>query len=150
MENGDRTLATLDHLRNQGIGIAIDDFGTGYSSMSQLKNMPVTKLKIDKSFVDDITSKGSDRAITAAMTNLAHNLNIEVIAEGVESREQVALLRQVGCHEFQGYYFSRPLTAAQVPGFLENFQQDQEKQQLISPQAPLSFNRVASAWGELT
>jgi EAL domain-containing protein (putative c-di-GMP-specific phosphodiesterase class I) len=90
--------------------------------MTQLKNMPVTKLKIDKSFVDDITTDRNDQAITAAISSLARNLQLQVIAEGVETRQQVLLLRQSGCHEFQGYHFARPLPPAQVPNFIDGFQ----------------------------
>jgi predicted signal transduction protein with EAL and GGDEF domain len=122
MQQSDRTRDLLERLHRRGIGIAIDDFGTGYSSMAQLKKMPVSKLKIDKSFVDDITSDHSDQAITTAITSLARSLRIDVIAEGVESKEQVVLLRQSGCHEFQGYHFARPMHAAQVPAFIDGFE----------------------------
>jgi diguanylate cyclase (GGDEF)-like protein len=121
MQHSGKTIALLEQLRDSGIGIAIDDFGTGYSSMTQLKNMPVTKLKIDKSFVDDITTDRNDQAITAAISSLAQNLQLRVIAEGVETSQQVLLLRQSGCHEFQGHYFARPLPAAQVPNFTDGF-----------------------------
>jgi diguanylate cyclase (GGDEF)-like protein len=121
MQRTGKTVAMLGKLRDRGLGIAIDDFGTGYSSMAQLKNMPVTKLKIDKSFVDDITTNRSDQAIAAAISGLAHNLRLNVIAEGVESGEQVTLLRQAGCDDFQGYFFARPLPASQIPKFLDAF-----------------------------
>ncbi len=123
MQHSEKTIALLERLRRHGIGIAIDDVGTGYSSMAQLKNLPVTKLKIDKSFVDEITTDSNDLAITAAMTGLANNLKIQVITEGVESSQQVLLLRQSGCHHFQGFHFSRPLLAAQVPDFIAAFRQ---------------------------
>ncbi len=122
MEHSGKTIVLLQRLRSQGVGIALDDFGTGYSSMAQLKNMPVTKIKIDKSFVDDITNSPSDLAIAAAITSLAGNLKINLIAEGVENGQQVSLLRQSGCHDFQGYHFARPLPASQVSSFIDNFQ----------------------------
>ena len=142
LQNGEKTLAMLRLLRDRGIGIAIDDFGTGYSSMSQLKNMPVTKLKIDKSFVDDIVTDSSDRAITAAMSNLAHNLNIQIIAEGVENKEQVALLRKSGCHEFQGYHFSRPLHENHLAGFIEQFNRNMPN---VKIDKPLALVRVVGS-----
>ena len=123
MQPGDRTLAVLEHLHAHGIGIVIDDFGTGYSSMAQLKNIPVSKIKIDKSFVNDITTDRSDQAITATIVSLAHNLDIQVVAEGVETADQVLKLRQAGCHDFQGYYFTRPLPAAHALEFMRRFRQ---------------------------
>jgi diguanylate cyclase (GGDEF)-like protein len=125
MQHSDKTRDLLERLHAAGIGIAIDDFGTGYSSMAQLKNMPVTKLKIDKSFIDDIATDHSDQAITTAMTSLARSLKIHVIAEGVESKEQVVMLQESGCHDFQGYHFARPMPAAQVPAFIDSFQRQQ-------------------------
>ncbi len=147
MQNGDKTLALLERLHQRGIGIAIDDFGTGYSSMAQLKNMPVTKLKIDKSFVDDINTDADDRAITAAMASLAHNLRIQVIAEGVETSAQVERLRKAGCHNFQGYYFSRPLPATQVPDFIVDFQQQQGLNAKSAPKQGSQPETVISQWG---
>ena len=128
MQNSDKTLSVLRGLRRSGIGIAIDDFGTGYSSMAQLKNMPVTKLKIDKSFIDDITTDRDDLAITTAMTSLANNLRIQVITEGVESQAQVDLLRQSGCHNFQGYLFARAMPAANIAAFIDGFRQQHQTQ----------------------
>lgn len=125
MQHSEKTIALLERLRKHGIGIAIDDFGTGYSSMAQLKNLPVTKLKIDKSFVDEIATDRNDLAITAAMTGLANNLRIHVITEGVENSEQVLLLRQSGCHSFQGFHFARPMPAAQIADFISGFQLQQ-------------------------
>lgn len=121
MQHSERSKLLLEQLHDLGIGIAIDDFGTGYSSMAQLKHLPVTKLKIDKSFVDDITSNRSDLAITSAITSLARNLGIDLIAEGVENEKQLLLLRETGCHVFQGFHFSRPLPPASVPQFLAEF-----------------------------
>ena len=126
MQHSGKARAMLENLHAYGIGIAIDDFGTGYSSMAQLKNMPVSRLKIDKSFVDDIISDKSDQAITAAISSLAHSLHIETIAEGVENLEQVMMLRRAGCHEFQGYHFSRPLPASKVSDFISGFGLEQE------------------------
>lgn len=124
MRNGGRSLELLEALQQCGIRSAMDYFGAGYSSMAQLKNMPVSKLKIDKSFVDEITSNRSDLAITTAMISLGNILDLQVMTEGVESLEQVLLLRQAGCHCFQGHYFARPMPAEQVADFIDVFAQE--------------------------
>jgi EAL domain-containing protein (putative c-di-GMP-specific phosphodiesterase class I) len=94
-----------------GIHISIDDFGTGYSSLSYLKRFQVNKLKIDRSFIRDIASNADDASIVQATIALAHNLRLRVVAEGVETAEQLTYLRALGCDEYQGYFKSRPLTA---------------------------------------
>jgi EAL domain-containing protein (putative c-di-GMP-specific phosphodiesterase class I) len=94
-----------------GLRLAIDDFGTGYSSLSYLKQFPVGKLKIDRSFIRDLAESTDDGAITAAIINMARCLNLRVTAEGVETATQLSLLRTHACDEVQGYYFSKPLTA---------------------------------------
>jgi EAL domain-containing protein (putative c-di-GMP-specific phosphodiesterase class I) len=110
---GDPEQATivLQRLKAIGVGISLDDFGTGYSSLSYLKRFPIDALKIDKSFVDDVTTNSNDAAIALSVISLAHNLNMRVIAEGVETREQAAFLASHGCDEMQGYFFSRPISA---------------------------------------
>ncbi len=95
-----------------GVGIAIDDFGTGYSSMSYLKRYPVTSLKIDRSFVTDAPINPADAGIVRAIIEMAHGSRLNVIAEGVETKEQFQLLQQYGCNEMQGYWISRPQSAA--------------------------------------
>jgi diguanylate cyclase (GGDEF)-like protein len=104
----------LEELRTMGLKLAIDDFGTGYSSLSYLRQFPVSKLKIDRSFVQDVVLNSDDAAITAAIISMAKGLNLKVIAEGVETGAQMAFLRAHQCDEIQGYYFSRPLTADKV------------------------------------
>jgi EAL domain-containing protein (putative c-di-GMP-specific phosphodiesterase class I) len=109
----DVTLAVelLHSMKNLGVKLSIDDFGTGYSSLSYLSRFPIDVLKIDRSFVSAITRDASDAAIVASIIALAHNLTLAVIAEGVETAEQLAYLQRHGCDEMQGYYFSRPLPA---------------------------------------
>lgn len=111
MQNTDRVIEVLTELKQLGTCIAIDDFGTGYSSLSYLKLLPIDKLKIDQSFVRDITLGRSDRAIVRAVLALANSLRLKVVAEGIESKEQEALLRRLGCDQGQGYRYSRPVTA---------------------------------------
>lgn len=110
MDNAEVTISTLNELKKMGIRLSIDDFGTGYSSLSYLKRFPIDTLKIDQSFVRDITTDADDNAIASTIIAMAHNLRLKVIAEGVETQEQADELQKKGCDEVQGYFFSRPLT----------------------------------------
>jgi diguanylate cyclase (GGDEF)-like protein/PAS domain S-box-containing protein len=118
MGDPNKAVAALRRLKDIGVGISLDDFGTGYSSLSYLKRFPIDVLKIDKSFVDDVTTNSADAAIALSVISLAHNLNMRVIAEGVETREQVQFLAERGCDEMQGYYFSRPVNAESFTALL--------------------------------
>ena len=109
MSGVESVITTLNELNALGIELAIDDFGTGYSSMGYLKQFPVSRLKIDQSFVRDVLTNDQDASITEAVINMGHSLGLKVIAEGVETQEQLEFLRDRGCDEGQGYYFSHPL-----------------------------------------
>jgi diguanylate cyclase (GGDEF)-like protein/PAS domain S-box-containing protein len=114
LSNADVILSVLNELEAMGVSLAIDDFGTGYSSLSYLRELPVGKLKIDRSFINDVTTSTDDAAITTAIINMAKSMNLEVIAEGVETEEQTSFLRSQGCKLIQGYLISMPLTGEQI------------------------------------
>ncbi|HYD94649.1 MAG TPA: EAL domain-containing protein [Noviherbaspirillum sp.] len=118
MENPEAAAETLHRLSAMGVRLAIDDFGTGYSSLSYLKRFPIDALKIDRSFVRDITTDADDAAIAKAVIALAHSLKLAVIAEGVETIEQLDFLREQKCDQMQGYFLSRPLPVDQFGAFL--------------------------------
>lgn len=118
MEDVQQAVETMHRLEKLGVHLAIDDFGTGYSSLSSLKRFPVGRLKIDRSFVTDLPGDGDDAAIAKAIISLARTLQLRVIAEGVETREQVDFLREAGCDEIQGYYLSRPIDARALQALL--------------------------------
>ena len=109
MKDVDQAIHILNDLKRLGVTLSIDDFGTGYSSLAYLKRFPLDILKIDRSFVADVSADPDDAAIVASIISLAHNLRLKVIAEGVETGEQLAYLRRQGCDQMQGYYFSRPV-----------------------------------------
>jgi EAL domain-containing protein (putative c-di-GMP-specific phosphodiesterase class I) len=111
-------IAVMDDLRQRGVRMSIDDFGTGYSSLSYLKRFQVYKLKIDQSFVRDITEDPEDKAIVGAIISMATSLGMQTIAEGVESEGQLEFLRARGCTEVQGYYFSRPVPTAAFEDYI--------------------------------
>ncbi|MBI3444405.1 MAG: EAL domain-containing protein, partial [Magnetospirillum sp.] len=111
MRDADNAIAVVNQLKDMGIACAIDDFGTGYSSLSVLKRFPISKLKIDRSFVLDVTTDPNDAAIVDAIVAMARALKLKVVAEGVENQEHLDFLRKLGCDQIQGYFFSRPLPA---------------------------------------
>jgi len=118
MDNPEAAVATLQHLSDMGVSLAIDDFGTGYSSLSYLKRFPIDALKIDRSFVRDITTDSDDAAIAKAVIALAHSMKLTVIAEGVETAEQLEFLREQECDQMQGYFLSRAVSAEQIEQLL--------------------------------
>jgi diguanylate cyclase (GGDEF)-like protein/PAS domain S-box-containing protein len=122
MANAEQSVRTLTELKTIGVSLAIDDFGTGYSSLSYLKRLPIDTLKIDQAFVGDITTDPDDAAITATIITMAHSLDLNVVAEGVESAEQLQYLRSQGCDEIQGHWFARPLEADACYTFMTMFE----------------------------
>ncbi|GBF51384.1 signal transduction protein [Leptospira ryugenii] len=119
MENPEKSIEAFRYLSNLGVKVSIDDFGTGYSSLSYLKKIDADNLKIDRSFVIDIETNEDDRAICSAIVNMAVSLGMEVIAEGVETEEQMKLLKSIGCHIIQGYFYSKPLPAEEFLSFVK-------------------------------
>jgi EAL domain-containing protein (putative c-di-GMP-specific phosphodiesterase class I) len=109
MRDPEHAVKLLGGLKAMGICLSIDDFGTGYSSLSYLKRFPLDSVKIDRSFIQDLPGNADDAAITRAIVAMAHSLRLKAIAEGVETEEQLGFLREQGCDEMQGYFFSRPL-----------------------------------------
>jgi EAL domain-containing protein (putative c-di-GMP-specific phosphodiesterase class I) len=122
MENVHEIILTLNELKSRHISLAIDDFGTGYSSLSCLRQFPIGRLKIDRSFVTNITSNADAAAIVSAVISLAKSLNLEVIAEGVETVAQIKLLQDKECDAMQGNYFSRPLPPGELQALFERIE----------------------------
>jgi EAL domain-containing protein (putative c-di-GMP-specific phosphodiesterase class I) len=118
MQNTEQTILVLKELSSMGLGLAMDDFGTGYSSLNYLKRFPLGIMKIDRSFIKDIINGKEEAAIVKAIIAMAQSLKLKVIAEGVETEEQLQFLAGYGCNEVQGYLFSVPLPAEDVPGLL--------------------------------
>ena len=114
MDNVEEKIVLLNQFRQMGIQLSIDDFGTGYSALSYLKNLPINTLKIDRTFIECITHNEQDRAIVASLINLSHSLNLVVIAEGAETKEQVDILQSLGCDQIQGYFFYKALPADEI------------------------------------
>ena len=121
MENPERAAQTLHEIKEMGVHVSIDDFGTGYSSLARLKKFPIESVKIDRSFIRDIASDPDDAAIVAAVIAMAHGLRLKVIAEGVETADQLRFLRERNCDEIQGFYFSRPSSAVDIVDFAQRF-----------------------------
>ena len=120
MQDPEQAVQTLNAFKGLGVSVAIDDFGTGYSSLAYLKRFPIDVLKIDRSFVRDITVDDDDAAIVRTILAMAQALNLQVIAEGVESEKQLKLLAALGCSEGQGYYYARPMPGEALVEFLRD------------------------------
>jgi len=114
MDNAEDSVAILEQLSRMGVVVSIDDFGTGYSSMSYLRRFPIDKLKIDRSFISELTTNPADASIVRAIISLAHSLRLKVVAEGVESADQLEMLRQLGCDQYQGFYRSAAVPADEI------------------------------------
>ncbi|ALR16802.1 GGDEF and EAL domain-containing protein [Vibrio natriegens] len=122
IDSGPTTLDNMKKLRDMGIGIAIDDFGTGYSSLGYLHTLPFTCLKIDRTFVNQLSQENLERSVVAAVLNITAGLKTSVVAEGVENASQAQLLRSIGCHQVQGFYYSRPMPLEEWPTHLVNME----------------------------
>ena len=118
MSNAETSVALLERLSELGVVVAIDDFGTGYSSMGYPQRFPIDKLKIDRSFISDVASNSGDASIVRAIISLAHGLRLKVIAEGVESEDQLSILKRMGCDQYQGFYRSAAVPAADIEKFV--------------------------------
>ena len=131
MQNIEQVAGTLSKLRGLGVGISIDDFGTGYSSLSYLKQLPIDNLKIDRSFIQDIPQNANDEKITAAIIAMANQLGLKVIAEGVETEQQLAFLQARGCDFVQGFYIAKPAPGQVFSHWLSDYQRTQDAVDLI-------------------
>lgn len=116
MKRPDQVIPVMRALRQCGFGISLDDFGMGHSSLALLKNLPISSLKIDRSFVRDLPQQRNDRAIVKTIVNLGAHMGLEVIAEGVESQPQLDILREAGCSLIQGYLLARPMALSELLG----------------------------------
>jgi diguanylate cyclase (GGDEF)-like protein len=121
MANAEQAIRILQQVKQQGVSIAIDDFGTGYSSLAYLKRLPIDTLKIDREFVGDLTHDPEDKAITATVISMAHSLGLRVVAEGVETAEQLDFLRAQRCDQVQGFHVARPMPEAECLEFLRGW-----------------------------
>ncbi len=130
MTNPEESAAVLEELNRMGVLVSVDDFGTGYSSMSYLRRFPIDKLKIDRGFVKDLMTRADDASIVRAIISLAHSLRLKVVAEGVETPEQLRSLKSMGCDQYQGFHFSPPLTASDLADLLRSGLSQEERMEL--------------------
>ena len=124
VENIEEIIAKMTQLKSHGLRFSLDDFGTGYSSLAYLKRLPLDRLKVDRAFVRDILVDASSGAIAQTILSLGRAMGLSVIAEGVETEEQLTFLVGLGCHSFQGYLFSRPLPLKEFHAFLQSYRAD--------------------------
>lgn len=120
MQDGERNLLVLSDLKKLGVGITLDDFGVGYSNLNVLRRLPVDTLKIDRSLVSEVTENKDDAVIVDAIISMAQRMDLKVVAEGVETADQAGFFRDRACQEIQGHFFSKPLAAADLPGYLNS------------------------------
>jgi EAL domain-containing protein (putative c-di-GMP-specific phosphodiesterase class I) len=137
MADPSRTLPLLHRLDTLGVQLSIDDFGTGYSSLAYLKQLPVSEIKIDRSFIQQVTRSPQDVAIVRAVIDLAGNFNMTVVAEGVEDHATYQLMQELGCQRLQGYHISRPMPGADLPGWITRNQAEWSHQVQFGGRAPL-------------
>ena len=119
MSDAEESIVILESISRMGVLVSVDHFGTGYSSMSHLRRFPIDKLKIDRCFVEGMTRPPEDASIVRAIISLAHGLHLKVIAEGVETPDQLALLTELGCDQYQGFYFSPALVPGQFAALVK-------------------------------
>jgi EAL domain-containing protein (putative c-di-GMP-specific phosphodiesterase class I) len=127
MHNPEHMIEVLTNIKKMGVRLAIDDFGTGYSSLAQIKNFPVDTLKVDRSFIRNLTQDSDNQAITQAIINMGKNLCLTVVAEGVETQAQEDFLRNIICDEMQGFHFSKPIAPDQFADLLRNHDPSSQK-----------------------
>jgi diguanylate cyclase len=142
MSDPEESIAILEQLSAMGVLVSVDDFGTGYSSMSYLRRFPIDKLKIDRVFINEIASRPEDASIVRAIVSLAHSLRLKVVAEGVETPAQLEFLKAVGCDEYQGYHFSRPVPANEFQHIVR--EKSQESQLLTEDDAVRTHSKLAA------
>ncbi len=142
MTDPEDSAAILEQLSRMGVLVSVDDFGTGYSSMSYLRRFPIDKLKIDRSFITDLATRSDDASIVQAIVSLAHGLRLKVVAEGVETMEQLKFLQSVGCDQYQGYHFSPPLPATEFAELVSSWQKAEDRPSVDD--AALTHSKLAA------
>jgi EAL domain-containing protein (putative c-di-GMP-specific phosphodiesterase class I) len=143
MENAEFMVEVLTRFARVGVAVAVDDFGTGYSSLSYLKRLPIDLLKIDQSFVRDLPGNSNDTAICRAIIAMAHSLNLRVLAEGVESEEQMQFLRKENCDEMQGFLYSKPISADEIAEMIrQGFWHTSATQERRQPSRPQDADKA--------
>ena len=133
MSDPEKSIAILEQLSAMGVLVSVDDFGTGYSSMSYLRRFPIDKLKIDKGFISEIISRSEDASIVRAIISLAHSLKLKVVAEGVESTEQLEFLKTLGCDQYQGFHYSKALPVSEFEALVRAKRQDEPELSEFDP-----------------
>ncbi len=146
MSDAEGSIAILEQLSAMGVMVSVDDFGTGYSSMSYLRRFPIDKLKIDRVFISELASRPEDASIVRAIVSLAHSLRLKVVAEGVETAAQLEFLSAIGCDEYQGYYFSRPLPGEEFERLVR--EKAQGSQPLTQEDAMRTHSKLAAYRGK--